>query len=201
MPWVLEGALRYPGIGTERRKQLAGVSGDVVEIGFGSGLNLPYYPHGVRRVVGVEPDRRVSKLGRKRMDRAPFEVDLIGLKGEEITADSASFDHAVTTFTMCSIPGPALYTAMNQVMRVLKPGGKLHFLEHGTAPSRFTRWLQRTLPGKIWGVAVGGCNLTLDIGEVVRASGFETEVMHKYYMGWWTPRYISYFYRGVARKP
>jgi ubiquinone/menaquinone biosynthesis C-methylase UbiE len=196
LPWVLEGMMRFPGIARHRRAALEGVEGDVLEIGFGSGVNLPHYPEGVRRVVGVEPAGEFSRLADKRLSRAKFPVEVVGLSGEQIAADTASFDTAVSTFTMCSITG--LDAALAQVRRVVKPNGRFHFLEHGFGPKPRVQRMQKRL-NRPWGAVMGGCRLDVKIDEVVTNAGFELESLEKFYLGW-SPRFCSYFYRGVARR-
>ncbi len=195
-PWVIEGMMSFPGIAKHRRAALEGVEGDVIEIGFGSGKNLQHYPESVRKVVGVEPHGGFSKFAKKRVRRAKFPVDVVGLSGEQIAADTASFDTAVSTFTMCSIAG--LDAALAQVRRVVKPNGRFHFLEHGFGPTAGVQRLQKRL-NRPWGAVMGGCRLDVKIDEVVTGAGFELESLEKFCLGW-SPRFCGYFYRGVARR-
>jgi SAM-dependent methyltransferase len=197
LPWVLEGMMSFPGIAKHRRATLAGVTGEVLEIGFGSGKNLPHYPSAVTRVVGVEPAGDFSRLARKRIARARFPVDVVGLAGEDIAADSSSFDNVVSTFTMCSI-GAGLEAALGQCRRVLKQDGRMHFLEHGFAPTPHVQRMQTRL-NRPWGAVMGGCRLDVKVDQVVQAAGFELESLEAFYLGW-SPRFCTYFYRGVARR-
>src|SRR5262245_58835542 len=116
----------------ERRKCLAGVHGQVLEIGFGSGHNLPFYPDGVEKLYAIDPSQVGAQLARKQIERAPFPVEHLALKSEDIPAPDASFDFVVSTLTLCSIPDVA--KALLQVRRVLKPGAEFHFVEHGRSP-------------------------------------------------------------------
>ena len=188
--------MNYPGMKRNRRKALVGVRGEVLEIGFGSGLNLPHYSDEVTRVVGVEPSGSYSRLARRRVKRSRFPVEIVGLKGEAIAASDASFDSVVSTFTMCSIK--ELSTALGQLRRVLKPGGRMHFLEHGLAPTPRLQRMQHRL-NRPWGAVMGGCQLDVKIDAVVGAAGFEIESLDVGFLGW-CPRFASYLYRGVARK-
>src|ERR1043165_95561 len=143
-------------VGEERKKALAGVSGSVLEVGFGSGLNLPFYPDGVRRVVAVDPSREGAKLARKRIEAARFPVEYLPVGGEAISAPDHSFDCVVSTFTLCTIPDPG--AALEQMRRVLKPGGKLFFAEHGLAiDPKVQRWQHRL--NRIQNFVCGGCNM------------------------------------------
>src|SRR5205814_6829731 len=118
------------------------VSGDVLEIGFGSGLNLPYYPSTVTRVVGVDPSHTAAHLARKRIAASPFKVEFVGLSAEKIPVPDATFDSVVTTFTLCTIPDVA--NALREMHRALKPGGRLHFVEHGKSDDpAVEQWQQR----------------------------------------------------------
>lgn len=193
---LLEALLNYPGVAKERARTLTGVQGDVLEVGFGSGLNLPHYPGEVRRIVAVEPSRSIARLADKRIARASFPVEVVGLKGEDIDADSGSFDSVVSTFTLCSIP--AVEVALSNLHRVLKPDGRFYFLEHGLAPIESVARMQRRLNG-VWGKFAGGCNLDRPIDRLVTSAGFTMESMDTYFMPW-SPKFVSFFYRGVARR-
>ncbi|HSG91557.1 MAG TPA: class I SAM-dependent methyltransferase [Pseudomonadales bacterium] len=144
--------------------------GDVLELGLGSGLNLGLYdPQRVRRVVGVDPGEHITALARRRMEAAPFEVELLGLSGEAVPADDHSFDSAVVTFTFCTIPN--VYAALAEVRRLLKPGGRLLFAEHGLAPDAATRrWQYRINP--LWKALAGGCHITRDTSRLLEDGGF-----------------------------
>jgi SAM-dependent methyltransferase len=195
LPRLLDLTMAMPFIGEQRSKALAGVRGDVLELGFGSGLNLPHYPPGVSRLVAVDPATEGAKLARKRIAAAPFPVEYQPLAGERIAAPAASFDAVVSTFTLCTVGDPSAVLA--QLKRVLKPGGKLFFVEHGRAPDeRVQRWQDRLNGLQRW--ACGGCNMNRDIERLVRDAGFELDELEKYYLEG-EPKVLAFLTRGVAR--
>ena len=177
----------------ERKKTLAAVRGTVLEVGFGSGRNLPWYPPGVLRVVGVDPSRTSAKLARKRIAAAPFPVEYVAATGEEIAAPDHSFDCVVSTFTLCTIPDPA--RALRQMSRVLKPGGKLFFAEHGLSTDpKVQRWQHRL--NRLQNVICGGCNMNRDIRGLIAEAGFAFDQVDQYYMK--GPKFAGFMTRGIA---
>jgi ubiquinone/menaquinone biosynthesis C-methylase UbiE len=179
----------------ERKKCLAGVDGTVLEVGFGSGHNLPWYPAAVRKVVAVDPSTGAAKLARQRISEAPFPVEHVAVSGEYIDAPDASFDAVVSTFTLCSIPDPL--AALQQMRRVLKPGGRFFFVEHGRSTDpEVLRW-QNRLNGLNRAI-FGGCNLNRDVSRMLRDAGFEFDEVHQYYLEG-QPRFGGCVTRGVAR--
>jgi len=179
----------------ERKKALARVSGVVLEVGFGSGRNLPFYPPDVRRVVAVDPSRESARLAKKRIEEAPFPVEYVPLGGEAIEAPDHSFDSVVSTFTLCTIPDPA--AALAQMRRVLKPGGKLFFAEHGLSTDPGVQRWQHRLNG-MQRFMCGGCNMNRDIRRLVGDAGFELDEVDQYYMEG-APKFIGFMTRGIAR--
>ena len=179
-----------------RREVTAGLAGTVVEIGFGSGLNVPIYPAEVRHLYAVEPASTARKLAEGRIAESPVEVEHIGLQGESIPLDDASCDGALSTFTLCTIPG--VEAALAEVYRVLRPGGRFHFLEHGLAPDEsIATWQRRLEP--LQKRLADGCHLTRDAQALVSAAGFEVEwVESRYAKG---PKPWSWFTEGAALKP
>ncbi|MFO0722786.1 MAG: class I SAM-dependent methyltransferase [Myxococcota bacterium] len=196
LPRILNAAMGMKDIGEERQKALAEVQGAVLEIGFGSGHNLPYYPAAVSKVVGVDPSGQSAKLAEARIRGVRFPVEFVELPGEEIAAPDASFDSAVSTYSLCTIPDPI--AALRQLNRVLKPDGRLYFLEHGRSEDEGVRRWQDRLNG-FQGFICGGCNLNREIDRLIDAAGFEIERIERYY-GRSGPRPMVCLYRGVAKK-
>ena len=157
-----------------RQRVCDGLEGEVLEIGFGSGLNVPFYPAAVRRVVAVEPSDVGWKLAGKRLSTARVPVERSGLDGQSLPFEDNSLDSALSTWTMCTIPDIA--TALSEVRRVLKPEGTLHFVEHGLAPDEeVQRWQRRLDP--VQKRLFGGCHLTRPIVDLLKSAGFTiTEV-------------------------
>ena len=194
LPRILDCGMGLSYIGEERQKCLSNVSGQVLEIGFGSGLNLPYYSSRVERLVAIDPSRVSAKLARKRVVVAPFPVEYLPLKGEEIPASEQSFDSVVSTFTLCTIPD--VVTALWQIRRVLKTDGRFFFLEHGrSSDPSVQRWQDRL--NRVQRVVFGGCHLNRDMEQLILSAGFEILALEKYYAK--GPKVASHFYRGLAR--
>ncbi len=161
-----------------RERVCAGLTGDVVEIGFGSGLNIPFYPDRVDRVTAVEPSDVGWKLANKRVTATSIPVQRAGLDGQSLPFADASFDGALTTWTLCTIPD--VVTALGELRRVLKPGATLHFVEHGLAPDeRVRRWQHRLEP--IQKRVFGGCHLTRPVVPLLRSAGFEIKDLDVFY--------------------
>jgi SAM-dependent methyltransferase len=196
LPRLIEVACGSAPLREWRDKVTAGLSGRVVEIGFGSGLNVPHYPPGVEVVLAVEPAEAARRLAQPRIDAAGLNVEHVGLDGQALPIDDASCDTALTTFTLCTIPDPSV--ALAELMRVLKPGGRLHFLEHGIAPEpSVAAWQHRLDP--VQRRLADGCHLTRDPVALVTRAGFETTwVEQRYARG---PKPWSYFTAGVAVHP
>jgi SAM-dependent methyltransferase len=162
-----------------RRDACGGLSGRVLEIGFGSGLNVSAYPAQVASVDAVEPSDLGWALSAERRSRSPVPVERVGLDGQRLEAEDATYDAALSTFTLCTIPD--VETALGEVRRVLRPGGTLHLLEHGLAPDpRVAAW-QRRLNG-LQGRVAAGCHLTRDLPRLVERAGFTIERLDQDYL-------------------
>lgn len=168
--------------------------GRVLEIGIGSGLNLSFYdPQRVEVVVGVDPSAEMQKLARERAARCQVPVEMIALELGQIQAADASFDDIVCTFTLCTIPDAI--AALREMRRVLKPGGRLLFCEHGLAPDLpVVRWQKRLTP--LWKPLAGGCHLDRDIPALIGAGGFHIRELSTGYLK--GPRPMTHVYRGWA---
>ena len=179
-----------------RHQVTAGLSGTVVEIGFGSGLNMPAYPPEVQLVYAVEPALTARRLAEERIAESRVRVEHIALHGESIPLDDQTCDGALSTFTLCTIPD--IEVALAEVRRVLRPGGRFHFLEHGLSPDpSVATWQRRVEPAQKW--IAGGCHLTRDAAELVRAAGFEVEQAEsRYGRG---PKPWTWMTEGAAVKP
>jgi ubiquinone/menaquinone biosynthesis C-methylase UbiE len=179
-----------------RARVAAGLSGEVLELGFGSGRNLPHTPATVKRFLAVEPAPAGRQLAAKRVAEAPFPVELIGLDGQDIPLDDESVDHVLVTWTLCTIPD--VEQALQETRRVLRPGGTLHFVEHGRSPRpEVARWQDRLTPA--WGKVFGGCHLNRPTDKLIAAAGLTLETVNTYNMG--GPETIGYAYEGTASKP
>ena len=192
--------MRRPSLAAQRPAALAAARGEVLEIGFGTGLNLPHYPAGVAHVVGVEPHPKLRERAAKRAaaadGRGP-EVEFVGLRADgTLPLDAGRFDCAVSTWTLCSIPDVA--AALREVHRLLKPGGRLLFVEHGLAPDEPVRRWQRRLRPVIRYLG-DGCTLDRDIAGLLRASPLRVERCDTFYLPD-VPRVGGFTYRGVASK-
>jgi ubiquinone/menaquinone biosynthesis C-methylase UbiE len=178
-----------------RSRVAAGLSGEVLEVGFGSGPNVPYYPDAVARVRAIDPATQGRKLARKRLAASRVPVEFVGLDGQDLPLDDASVDHVLTTWTLCTIPD--VERALAEVRRVLRPGGVLHFAEHGRSPdAKVARWQDRLTP--IQRRVAGGCHLNRPIAELVAHSGLELTHVENYALP--GPKAFGYMYEGVATK-
>ena len=180
-----------------RERVCHGLEGDVVEIGFGSGLNVPFYPPDVSRVAAVEPADLGWKLAGKRLAATPVPVERSGLDGQSLPFEDDSFDMALSTWTMCTIPDIAV--ALSEVRRVLKPGGKLHFVEHGLAPDESVRrWQHRLEP--VQKRVFGGCHLTRPTVDMLQRAGFTIAEVDRFYEDG-APKFLAANSLGVAVSP
>jgi ubiquinone/menaquinone biosynthesis C-methylase UbiE len=179
-----------------RARVCAGLRGDVVEVGFGTGLNVRYYPLEVTRILAIEPSQVCMRLAEPRIARSSIKVEQAGLNGERLGLESEASDAVLSTWTLCTIPG--LTAALAEIRRVLKPGGALHFVEHGHAPdAKVESWQRRLEP--LNKRLAGGCHLTRQIPELITQAGFVVEQLDSYYFKG-EPKPFGYTYEGRAIK-
>jgi len=178
----------------QRAKIVPRAQGRVLEIGIGTGRNLPFYDKSrLQQLYGLDPAAQMHPKARQRMLDAGLEVELLELPAEKIPMADASFDTVITTFTLCTIPDAV--AALREMRRVLKPGGVLLFCEHGTAPdASVRRWQDRLTP--LWKPLAGGCHLNRDIPALLRKGGFRIVDMEQLYLP--GPRPLTYNYWGSA---
>jgi ubiquinone/menaquinone biosynthesis C-methylase UbiE len=190
MDWVLSGD-RFQ---RERQHLLAAAKGSVLEIGFGTGLNLPHYPRSLRSLHTADPSAMLPQRVAVRIARVPFPVHIDVLGAERLPYDDATFDCAVSTFTLCTISDPIM--ALREVRRVLKPEGRFLFLEHGRSDDpHIAKWQDRLNPLENW---LGcGCNLNRRIDKLVSVAGFHVQALDRYVLSG-LPRIVGEMYRGTA---
>jgi SAM-dependent methyltransferase len=193
-PWALDVACGLPMIGRMRQKVVPLAWGRVLEVGLGTGQNMPYYdPARVRHITGLDPALEMQPRARARIAASGLAVELLGLSAERIPRPDASFDTVVVTYSLCTIPDPL--AALLEMRRVLAPGGSLLFCEHGRAPdAAVARWQDR-LQG-VWGRLAGGCHLNRDIGALLQAAHFHCPQLHTGYLR--GPKPWTFHYWGQA---
>lgn len=194
LPRLLALAMRHRELVPYRQRLGRAASGRVLELGVGSGLNLGFYGTDVTSVVGVDPSPALLRMAEARSHSARFPVDLVEAQSERLPLDDRSVDTVVTTWTMCSVGDPA--EALREARRVLRPGGRLLFVEHGRAPDPGVRWWQDRLT-PAWRHVAGGCHLNRPIGDLVRAAGFRLEGLQTGYLP--GPKPMTFLYEGQAR--
>lgn len=193
LPRVIDRACGTAAVQPWRAQVTEGLVGRVVEIGFGSGLNIGHYPSEVTQVLAVEPAMVARKLAAKRIEPGGVNVEHVGLDGQAIPLADASCDSALSTFTLCTVPDPA--KVLSELRRVLRPQGRLHFLEHGLSPDEsVARWQRRLDPWQ--SRFADGCHLTRDAVTLVSGAGFNVERAERRYAK--GPRPWSWFTVGVA---
>lgn len=194
LPWLIHLAMRAKAVTAERARIVPQASGIVLEVGVGSGLNLPFYGPRVRQLYALDPSPTLLRMARRRATRVPVPVEWIQGSAEAMPLDDRVADTVVTTWTLCTIPDPL--RALGEMRRVLKPEGWLLFIEHGRASEPGIRaWQDRLTP--LWRRVAGGCHLNRTIDALVRTGGFALESLSTGYgVG---PRPLAYLYRGVAR--
>ena len=195
LPWLIDFGCGLPMVQARRRALVPQARGKVLEIGMGTGRNLPFYDRSqITQLVGVDPALQMHSLAQRRSDQAGLDVELVGLTAERLPLPDESFDTVVCTYTLCSIPNPV--AALREVWRVLKPGGQFLFCEHGRAPdASVARWQRRIQP--LWTPMMGGCHLDRDVPALLREAGLQAEMDQGYLPG---PKVLTYHYWGRACK-
>ena len=193
VPWLTHLSMRQTQLVPYRSRVVSNATGRVLEIGIGSGLNLPFYSQSVNEIVGLDPSPRLLEMADEAARRSSVPVELIEGTAEAIPIEAASIDTVVTTWTMCSIPN--LDQALQEVRRILRPSGRLLFVEHGLSPDpRVAWWQDRLMP--VWTHLSGGCHLNRAIEDVIKRAGFSIEQLDKGYLT--GPKIMTFVYEGLA---
>lgn len=194
LPHLINLSMRNRQVVRHRRRVIPAATGRVLEVGIGSGLNLPFYSSAVTEVVGVDPSARLIAMARRAVNDLPFGIEFAAQSAEAMPFEDRSFDSVVCTWTLCSIPDAR--AALAEMRRVLKPGGGLIFIEHGASPDhRVASWQNRLNP--VWTRFAGGCQINKPIDTLVTGSGFSITRLETGYLvkG---PKVLTFHYEGQA---
>jgi len=196
LPLMIGAACGCRPIRRQRAKIVPRAEGVVLELGFGSGLNIPHYdPSKVRKLYALEPSEGMRAAARGKAALAPFPIEVLAETAETLSLPAASIDTVLVTYSLCTIPDPV--AALEGARRALKPGGQLLFCEHGVAPDESVRrWQRRIEP--VWKPIAGGCHLTRDIPAIVQSAGFAIDGLETMYLPR-SPRWAGFNYWGAAR--
>ncbi len=195
LPRLIDAACSQPPMTELRARYVGQASGEVLEIGIGSGLNLAHYSDEVSSITGVDPAAELTSKAEERAAAIKPEVKVLGISGEELPIDNNQFDTVVCTWTMCSIPNP--YRAVDEMRRVLKPGGRLIFVEHGRSDDPgIAKWQRRIEP--LWKKIGGGCHLTRRADDLVKDAGFRLDAWESGYAP--GPKVAAFMMHGIASK-
>ena len=192
LPKLLNWAMKAPALNKLRSELIPSAEGKVLEIGIGSGLNLPHYA-GISELIGLEPSEELQNLAEDMLTQTHFPSEMLTGSAEDIPLESNTFDTVVMTWTLCSVTDPVL--ALSEIKRVMKPGGKVIFAEHGKSPDQNIRKWQQTI-NPAWSRIAGGCQLNREIDDLYESSGFKFKSMERGYLE--GPKFATYNYRGVA---
>jgi len=194
LPLLIDKACAQPAMTELRGRYVSQATGRVLEIGIGSGLNLRHYTDRVTSVTGVDPSAELTVKAKKRAEGLHMTVDMLGVSGEALPTESNAFDTVVCTWTLCSIPNP--YRAVDEMRRVLKPGGKLIFVEHGRSDEAgVAKWQARIEP--LWKKIGGGCHLTRRADQLLKDGGFKLDGFETNYVP--GPKVAAFMLHGIAR--
>ena len=194
LPHVIDVVMNAKQIREIRQRVCSGLQGEVVEIGFGTGHNLPFLPPEVTRLQAVEPSQRSIALAQERIAASEVPVEIVGLDGQHLPLEDNSADAVLCTWSLCTIPAPE--TAVREMARVLAPGGQLHFAEHGRAPEHGVRRWQDRLNGMQQRIG-GGCHLNRDIPSIIEAAGMKITRLNTHYAEG-IPKPYAFIYEGTA---
>jgi len=194
LPYLVHMSMRQGTLAVYRHRLVSAAEGRVLEIGVGSGLNLPHYGERAARIIGLDPSAKLLSMAERATRSVSLPVELLKGSAEAIPLDDKSVDTVVTTWTLCTIP--SVTRALSEMRRVLKPGGRLLFVEHGRSPDpNVRRWQDRLTP--LWKRIAGGCHLNRAISQLIEESGFRIERMDTGYMK--GPKPMTFMYEGSAR--
>lgn len=193
LPRILDLVMRQQTLAGYRARAVAAARGTVLEVGIGSGLNLPYYGDAVTHLTGIDPSAELLGMAARRAESAPCPVVLLRGSAEALPLDDHSIDTVVMTWSLCSVPDPA--AALGEMRRVLRADGRLLFVEHGLAPEPSVQnWQNRLTP--CWRHVGGGCHLNRKMDDLIRAAGFDLDTLETGYMT--GPRLLTFLYQGSA---
>lgn len=195
LPRLINLTMQSAAVRGERARLVPLASGRVLEVGVGSGLNLPFFGSAVERLYGIDPSLELWRLGAGRVERAPFPIEFVRASASSIPVADETFDSVVCTYTLCSVPDPA--AAVAEMRRVLRPRGRLIFIEHGASPEpRVRAWQDRLTP--LWSRLAAGCHLNRKMDDLLLAAGFAIARLETGYTE--APKLFGYLFRGVAER-
>lgn len=196
LPFFYDFSMGREYINEGRKRLLSKVEGKVLEIGFGTGLNLSFYPDSIKKITTVDKNPGMNKYALKKIKNSSLKIENYILNSEELPFENDSFDSVVSTYTLCSIEN--VESALNEIHRVLKRGGKFFFLEHGLADNpKLQKWQHRL--NKFQNIWADGCNLNRDIKKLISNAGFTFKVLNTYYQRE-DQKILSFMYEGIAIK-